>query len=148
MTGGIALRPAREDDAGWTHLLRNLPHIRDASLDQAVIPLADHLAWWSAALQSPTRHLYIIIYDADDIGVLRMDRAGEAAQVSIYTRPEVAGRGVGRQALEAAARLACEDLGLQRLTATIRPENIASQRAFAAAGFTQHECGWVRQLGN
>lgn len=144
MTGETTLRPARAADAGWTHALRNMPHIREASLDPCAIPFEGHSRWWTAALADPDRLLCVIVHDGEDVGVLRLDREDDAAEVSIYTRPGLSGRGVGRQAILAGVALARERLGVRRIVATIRDENLASQRAFAAAGFSQGERGWTR----
>lgn len=146
MTGAIVLRPARSDDAAWAHALRNMPHIREASLNPSPITLDKHVVWWQAALSHPDRALYVIVHDDQDVGVLRLDRHEDAAEVSIYTKPGLQGRGVGRQAILNAVPLAHDRFGVRRLVATIRDENIASQRAFTAAGFSRHDDGWSRDI--
>lgn len=138
------LRAARGDDAAWTHAVRNAPQIRATSLDTREIALDDHVAWWRAALIDPDRGLWVIVHGTDDVGVLRLDRRGNAAEISIYLRPGVSGRGIGRNAITLAVPLARERWGVGRVEATIREENAASQRAFAAAGFVRDGRGWSR----
>jgi N-acetylneuraminate synthase len=60
--------------------------------------------------------------------------AGRCVDVSLIVAPEARGRGLGRQVLQAAADVLKRE-GIDTLLAEIRPENDASRRAFAAAGF-------------
>ena len=144
MSAETTLRAARDDDAAWTHAVRNAPQIRATSLDTREIALGDHVAWWRAALVDPDRGLWVIVHGAEDAGVLRLDRRGDVAEISIYLRPGISGRGIGRHAIALAVPLARERWGVARVEATIREENVASQRAFAAAGFVRDGRGWAR----
>ena len=47
------------------------------------------------------------------------------------------GRGVGREALRLAAAEARERLGVTELSARVKPDNEASLRSFAAAGYAE-----------
>lgn len=59
---------------------------------------------------------------------------GGVAEVSVYVRPALGGRGIGR-ALLAAAVVDAEAAGIWTLQAGVFPENVASLRLHAAAGF-------------
>lgn len=66
------------------------------------------------------------------------------AEVSVYVDPEAAGRGVGRQLLDALIR-STEEEGIWTLQAGVFPENEASLALHRAAGF--REVGLRERLG-
>jgi UDP-2,4-diacetamido-2,4,6-trideoxy-beta-L-altropyranose hydrolase len=69
--------------------------------------------------------------------VVRCALDGErAAVISLALAPEHRGRGLGRRVIELATAAAFERWDVERVLAHTRPENVASQRAFAAAGYT------------
>ncbi len=143
----IVVRAAREDDARSLYEWRNTPEVRAASFDDRAIAWEDHFAWFHAALANPNRHL--LIGEADDrpIGVLRYDRSGMEAEVSIYLVPGIAGQGWGTRLLVAGNEWVEHHLpGVARLRARIRPENVASKKAFARAGFIPGGTDYVFDL--
>jgi RimJ/RimL family protein N-acetyltransferase len=82
------------------------------------------------------------------VGTVRLDRrAPDEAEVSITIAPGARGRGLARPAIELGVEHARATWGVARLTARIRPENAASLRAFAAAGFAvERERGGLLEL--
>jgi RimJ/RimL family protein N-acetyltransferase len=54
------------------------------------------------------------------------------------------GRGLGASAIRAATEFVVNTLGIQRVTARVRPGNAASLGAFRAAGFTAADAPTVR----
>ena len=134
----LLLRPARMDDAPSLLAWRNDPATRGASFQTDAVDPADHHDWVTASLASPTRHVLIGELDSRPVGVVRLDVDGGEAVISATIAPEARGSGLAapmlRQALDRAA-----ELGLSRIEARIRPENEASRRAFAAAGFVESD---------
>jgi RimJ/RimL family protein N-acetyltransferase len=109
------------------------------SFNTEVIPYAAHCQWYGDMLSSNERQLLIVEIEARAVGVLRLDRApaaGDRAEVSINIAPERRGQGLGVSILNQATELA-RGLGINRLTARIRPNNSASIRAFQKVGFEQ-----------
>jgi UDP-2,4-diacetamido-2,4,6-trideoxy-beta-L-altropyranose hydrolase len=97
----------------------------------------DHRRWWDATLADPARHLFIARCGAQAVGVLRLDRRGPAAEVSLYLDPALTGAGLGAALLASGVawtRTERPDLG--HLVAEVHPDNTASRRLFAAVGFT------------
>uniref|UniRef100_UPI0028114D28 GNAT family N-acetyltransferase n=1 Tax=Phenylobacterium sp. TaxID=1871053 RepID=UPI0028114D28 len=130
----LKLQAATEADAMIAFPWRNDPSSRSQFHDSTPIDAEAHRAWWTATLSNPDRSLLMAMRDGVPVGVVRLDRTGASAEVSIYLDPAQAGRGFGRQALTAAvdhARL----IGLTSLVASIKESNTRSQRAFAATGF-------------
>lgn len=132
----LSLRPARAADAEPCHAWRNAESTRRYFRDPSPVALADHLRWWQATLADPRRHLLLAQVGREAVGVVRLDREGSEAEVSIYTDPALTGLGLGPRMLDAAARWAATPAaGLRTLAAEIDPRNGASEVAFAAAGF-------------
>ena len=89
-------------------------------------------------MANPARRLLVACFGARAVGSLRLDLCNQAAEVSLYLDPELAGLGIGTAMLRAAqswSRL--REPELQRLTAVILEDNVASAAAFRKAGFRQ-----------
>ncbi|WP_461474694.1 GNAT family N-acetyltransferase [Microbacterium sp. HJ5] len=141
--GPLRARAAGLDDAAMVLTWRNDPDTRRMSLQTDVVPLDQHVRWFTASLADPRRVILIVddTRTGEPVAMCRFD-ADEAmgtvieAEVSINLAPEHRGRGYGRPVLEAAiAALEESHPKVQRLRAVIRPENTASLRLFTAAGF-------------
>jgi N-acylneuraminate cytidylyltransferase len=131
----IVLRPAAPDD--WARLLawRNDPATRAASKRTEPVAHDAHIAWLTAALAN--RHIRLMI--ASDpgrdvvVGTCRLDLTGEReAEVSITIDPLQRGRGYATAMLRTMIDLATD---IDMFKAEIKADNVASMRAFAAAGF-------------
>lgn len=146
--GALHLRPAAAADAEPAWHWRNAPSTRAVSTDSAELQLATHLAWWQASLSSADRRLWMAVVGQAAVGVLRLDIAGPDATVSIYCDPALTGMGLGPRMLADLVRRVRDELkGVQRLLAIIRPDNLASRRAFASVGFIEAGPQWVLDLG-
>ncbi|MBU1589374.1 MAG: GNAT family N-acetyltransferase [Actinobacteria bacterium] len=133
-----SLLPATPDDSTAVYEWRNDDATRAASVSQSPVPWADHERWYARVLADPARHLYIAWEGGQRVGLCRFDTdaAGASAEVSINLNPAFRGKGYSGRILAAAIETfrAGEGAGI-RLTATIRPENLASMRIFAGQGF-------------
>ena len=128
--------PADSDDLfDW----RNDEGTREASISRELVPRADHDRWFADALQSEAR-LIIIAKDPatnDSIGTARFDSNRGVTEVSINLNPRFRGRGLATEVLGGAIEAFRADGGHPgALAATIRHENLASARIFAAVGFS------------
>lgn len=139
MTGSepVRVRRATEKDAVALLEWRNDPVTRAMSLNRDPVPLAQHLAWYRAALADPRRIILVAEEGGVPVGMCRFDVDEDAgAEVSINLAPEQRGRGRGRAVLDAGLRaLAAARPDVRSVIAVIRPENVASVRLFTAAGF-------------
>jgi len=133
VTAPVSLRHATAADGETIWRWRNDPATRAASLAQGEIPLGAHLGWYRAALDDPDRAFFVGVAGGEDIGFVRLDRAGAEAAVSIALAPEARGRRLARPFLSAALD-ACP-WPVARIRAVVRPENAASRALFASAGF-------------
>jgi RimJ/RimL family protein N-acetyltransferase len=133
---GLTLRRASADDAARLLEWRNDAHTRAMAIAQDPIAPADHERWLTTRLADVDTLLLIAEQDGKPVGTVRLDRdSPESAELSITIAPGARGRGLARPAIELGVERARREWGVTRVTARIRPENAASLRAFAAAGF-------------
>lgn len=138
LTSPLSFRAATRADSRRVWEWRN-------TLDQSARKVGEdtlyirHDAWFCRALNDPDRIIRILMQGDLPLGYLRLDRAsGTLAHVSICLGPEARGRGLGRQLLEEADRVA-KRLGLAQLYAEVHPQNAASRRVFEMAGYVEAE---------
>jgi RimJ/RimL family protein N-acetyltransferase len=84
--------------------------------------------------------LVISPFDGDDVwgevGLRGFDVAVRRSEIGWWLGPEARGRGVAAAAVDLAATWALgEPLGLRQVWARVAPDNVASSRVAAAAGF-------------
>lgn len=146
-SGNLRLRDAipGDDLAVWDW--RNDPRTRRHIRDPRPLMLEDHRRWWRSALGDPGRRLFVARCGDQDVGVLRFDSKGEAAEISIYVDPDLAGLGLGKAMILAAQEWArgC-GAGWRQLQAEILPGNQASMAAFEAAGFRRLGPTWAWEM--
>lgn len=126
----ITLRAARFVDCLDVYRWNFAPEVRAQSATQVAVALCDHARWFSRRLRSPDP-IWIVQEAFQPIGVVRLDRAGESARISIALAADARGRNIGRKAIA----LACRTSNLA-VTAEIAATNTASQKCFEACGFT------------
>lgn len=131
----VVLRPALRDDCDYVWRINNAADVRQQSVNRAPIPLGTHRRWYLTRMWAELPLLWIVNADDVDVGVVRGDVVGTRATISIALDPAHRGRGIGRQAIGAATRMIFGQSMVHAITATIRVENVASQRAFEAAGY-------------
>ena len=119
---------------GW----RNEPATRAASFNSAEISRETHLRWLERVLQDESRALLIVEVGGEALGQIRLDRSKtdpEVAEIHIGLDTAARGRSIGRRALRSAVEQAPDRIGAARVEARVKADNVASLRAFEAAGF-------------
>jgi UDP-2,4-diacetamido-2,4,6-trideoxy-beta-L-altropyranose hydrolase len=143
----LALRPASPADMEPAYRWRNADAVRRYSGNDALIGYDRHCAWFASVLADPQRRLVIGEIDGRPAGVLRYDRAGDTATVSIYLTPEFLGQGIGAALIaRGSAWIAGQWPDLRAIEARIRPDNAASSAAFEAAGYGRHYSLYIQPL--
>jgi RimJ/RimL family protein N-acetyltransferase len=128
------------EDADRLLAWRNDPATVSMSRNSRAVSRAEHEAWIEALLSEMGPVALIASANDRPMGTVRLDARGEHIyEVSITVAPEHRGRGLAAAMLRGAGAHAAERLGARRLLAEIREENIASRRAFEAAGYHQVE---------
>jgi RimJ/RimL family protein N-acetyltransferase len=135
----LTLRPATEEDVRFVWEVNNERTVRAQSISTEPIPWEDHRRWFADALERDDRKLYIAEVDEDRCGVVRFDLEDAEATISIALSPDVRGRGLGTQTIDKGSQMLCERGDAKRILAFVRPDNVASVKAFERAGFEFRE---------
>lgn len=93
------------------------------------------------AAAEPRRVYMLAVVNGDDelIGTARLgiDERPHSGQIGFALRPDMWGRGLGAELLQALFRLGFEELGLSRIWGARSPDNIASQQVMSGAGMVE-----------
>jgi len=137
MTGkDIHFRAATVEDAETIYAWRNNPAVRAVSHTQAPIEYETHRSWLQETIVNVDRCLLIAEDDQEPIGVVRFDRRGQDAVMSVYLAPDQIGRGRGSSVIrQGCAAIAERWPALVSVNAEIQEDNVQSLHSFAAAGF-------------
>ena len=139
---GMTLEPVSAEDSDKLFLLANDPAVRSASFHSGAISKEEHVRWFKGVLEDKNRRLYCYQTGDTFAGQFRLDREGDQAEVSFSIAPEVRGKGWAAGML----LLGCEKavtLGISRLVARIKRDNVASLKSFSGAGFKTIEEGEI-----
>jgi RimJ/RimL family protein N-acetyltransferase len=140
LPGQIFLRPATYEDCENIFSWRQHNQTRRFSFNKELISFQEHQNWFLKAIENPDKMIFIGEIRGEPIGVLRYDVEGEGAAVSIYLVPGKYGSGYGPLMLKEGNKwLKRQRPELKFVYAHIIPDNIASIKAFAKAGF-KHDC--------
>lgn len=136
MVADLLVRAAQDADSRDIWCWRNDAVTRAMSLSTAEISWDAHVAWFAQALTDVSRRFYVAEANGAKVGMCRFDLAydGASAEVSINLNPDLRGQGWGAPVLAACIARFRQDFPVT-ITATIRPDNAASQRIFARCGF-------------
>ena len=132
----LELRDVDVQDCEDLYQWRNHPIVRKASFDSEPFSRESHEQWFQKKRNDPETTIYIAHCDGNKIGVIRFEETKEAFQVNVMLNPEFIGQGFGARLIkEGARRLVGEKTSSKPIVAEIKPDNEASQKAFAQAGF-------------
>lgn len=135
----LKIRSVTDEDCRLLWEWVNDPDVRASSFESDPIPWEEHVRWFRGKRVDPNCHIYVVLdQDNHPIGQVRFDiqsDSGAEVIISIHIARDQRGRGYGEDAL----RLACEHFfkaaRTQPIAAYIKPQNVASIRAFEKAGF-------------
>lgn len=138
----VMLRRAEVGDAETMYAWQSDPETRRFARNPDVPSWEGHVAWLNGKLDDEDCVFAIVEQDAKPAGLIRLDREGGDAEVSIVIAQDRRGQGLGKAALALARRLLPRD----RLTAFVKPENLASKRLFEQAGYVPAQNNMLQQL--
>jgi len=135
----IIIRQASVDDCDSIYEWRNAEETRRYIFNAKPLSLETHREWYFKTLANPNRVLLIGDVDNNPVGVLRYDFSEHEALISVYLVPGSQGQGVGSHLIRCGTQWVKKNYPLIRVVnAEIFKENIASLRAFEAAGYKEH----------
>ncbi|MCU1447966.1 MAG: UDP-2,4-diacetamido-2,4, 6-trideoxy-beta-L-altropyranose hydrolase [Acidimicrobiales bacterium] len=132
----LSLRPAGDMDVRLLWEWANDPDVRRRAFSSDPIPWEEHTAWFAARMRDPNCRIYLATWDGGDpIGQVRFEGDGDAAEISVSVASAARGRGWGGALVDSGVRRLFADTRVQRVDARIKPDNMASGRAFDSAAF-------------
>lgn len=134
---GIRLRRATQDDCSLLWTWANDPVTREKSFRSAKISWDEHRDWFDKSL-SNNRSIILIAEESQiPIATVRVEeKKPGVGEISITVSPEVRGFGLATHLIRECVHEAARELSLVEVHALIKPENIASRRAFENADYT------------
>lgn len=143
----IEMRIATAEDSRNLFNWRNDALIRAVSRSTDPIDWNDHQKWLASALASPDRILLIGMTEGEPLGMVRYDRLGSEAEVSIYLVPDRLSSGLGFELLHAAEQwLRGNQPEICSIRASVFGINERSIRLFANAGYTKELICFTKRL--
>jgi RimJ/RimL family protein N-acetyltransferase len=141
----LQLRLATSDDLLPLWRLANDRAVRQFSLSPDPITLEEHAAWFQAKLAREETAIWVFDFHGLILATVRYDRVDpQTAEVSLAVAPAFRRRGLGTKLLQRNLRLIRDRLGVKRLRAVVRKENIPSARIFAKTGFQQTDTAQIQ----
>jgi predicted dehydrogenase/RimJ/RimL family protein N-acetyltransferase len=132
----LTLRPVRAEDAACLLAWRNDPDTRHQSRASHEITPSEHASWLRRTLGDVSIQAWMVECEGHGVANARVEVEGDGvAEVHITVAPRARGRGFGAAALLQASARALADPGTTLLCAHVKPDNQASLRMFARAGF-------------
>ena len=134
---GLQLRPATPDDAALLWEWANDPVVRQAAFSTGPIPWDDHVAWLTERLADPDSSIYLASSPDDKpVGVVRFQRQGSTAEISVSVAQNRRGEGWGPVIVQAGVRRLFDEIAVvDAVTARVKPRNQASLTSFGDAAF-------------
>jgi spore coat polysaccharide biosynthesis protein SpsF len=110
--------------------------VRHNSFHANTIGWEEHCAWFTAKIHDPACVMFLALLDeAHPLGLVRFDMQRHSASVSVSIAAEFRGRGWGGRLISKACQALLAARPVARVNAYIKRDNVASQHAFARAGF-------------
>ncbi|MDD5194082.1 MAG: GNAT family N-acetyltransferase [Candidatus Omnitrophica bacterium] len=132
----LILSPASGDDCKDLWVWRNNPLIRINFFDTECVGWEEHKKWFNSNIANPNTRIYIAKQGTKKTGVIRFEIKDNCTQVSVNLNPDYLGKGLGAKIIEQGSeRFISETKNVKPIIAEIKKNNIASQKAFAKAGF-------------
>jgi len=147
--GAIAMRLATQADCDALHEWRNHPSVRLVSRNQKETSLEDHRRWFASVRASASRDLLVGESGGTPVGVVRFDRQGDCAEVSIYLVPGAvtAARGQGSALLLSAEEwLARSHPQVKTVKAEVLDGNQPSLGLFERCGYARDSYVFLKRL--
>lgn len=132
----LAVRKARKSDLMLYFEWANDPEVRKNSFNSQPIMLEDHSRWFATNVESIKTVMLVILKGRAAVGQVRFNVEGKSALLNYSIGAEFRGKGLSTPVI----KLATESLlnthpELDLIVAEVKPENIASLRAFEKNDF-------------
>jgi len=141
----LLLRNATTEDMSLYFRWANEANTRANSINSDPITWETHISWFPKKLSDKNTHLFLAEIRDQPVGQIRFDKVGEDVwQIGFSLSSRNRGKGLGRQVLEHGI-LAMQKMGAHHFLATVKHNNIASNKCFQRLGFKRslsNDSGW------
>jgi len=128
----VTLTKANIDDCKAIFDWQKKANVRKYMRNSKPVDWQEHVSWFNNTLKSKFVFLYLIKFYGLDAGTLRLDKQSDNSwEISIVTAPHLQGNKIAYQAI----KVIPEAYRHHKIIAEVHPENIASHKLFAKAGF-------------
>jgi RimJ/RimL family protein N-acetyltransferase len=139
----ITHRTARYSDAEVLLAWRNSLGVRSFSVNSDLIPLEEHLAWFSDRLERVKLEPFLVfVSENEPLGMSRLDAISgceEEFEISILVDPSKQKLGVGTRVLKMTCDFFSDLYPQKRIIARVHRDNLVSQKLFFKAHFELRE---------
>jgi UDP-2,4-diacetamido-2,4,6-trideoxy-beta-L-altropyranose hydrolase len=135
-TCSLHIRHVEEKDCAILWQWANDPDVRAVSLNSDPIAWDRHVEWFNSKLRDHNAVLYLALNsESTPVGQVRYQIDGSRGVVSISLAREFRGKGYGSAVLIMATKELFRTSGVNKIDAYVKPDNSASLKLFARAGF-------------
>lgn len=133
----IRIRKAVLSDSEMILAWRNDEETRRMSFNQDIVSVEDHNKWFPSSLDMPDRLIYVAEYRGQPMGMVRFCKLDEKKwEISVNLSPLYRGRGLGSKIIRSGCDVFLSKRKGLMLIAKTKAFNIASEKAFKKAGFS------------
>lgn len=130
------LRDVVPEDMDLLFAWANEPGVRANSFSTSLISYEEHKAWFEKILCAKDIRQYIYMCGDETVGQVRVAVSGDLAEVSYSICAGKRNMGYGKDLLQMLKNQVKQDFPqVKRLTAKVKPDNIASRKAFLSVGY-------------
>lgn len=132
------LRDAKNSDVDMLFDWANEASVRKNSFSTKPISYEEHVEWFQQLSKSSDCKQYIYMYEDEAIGQARISIYGDMAEIGYSICAEKRCKGHGSILLKLIRRQIRSDFPeIKKLIGKVKPDNIASQKAFLDAGYIE-----------
>ncbi len=132
------LRLAEMEDMDLLFMWANEEMVRKNSFSTRQITYEEHVNWYQNLLKDNQRKQYIFMCGNQPVGQARITLQGNVAEIGYSICVTERAKGYGKELLDRISRQAWNDFpNISRVIGRIKPDNVASQKAFSAAGYKE-----------
>lgn len=130
------LKKAEMEDMDLLFKWANDPVVRVNSFNTEPIPYENHVKWFKKIMDDPTVLQFILMEEDIPVGQIRLNVAGDEAEIGYSIGNEFRGKGYGHKILQLVAdEVRKNHPKVTNLIAKVKPENIASNKLFVSEGY-------------
>ena len=135
----IEYKAATNEDCNILFEWVNDEAVRKNAFKSEAIVYDAHTKWFEDKLNDSNAKIYLAYIDKEPIGQIRVDIEGKAGLIDYSIDNQWRGMGCGTRMLKDIIQIIKSDKGydVTRLVGRVKYSNIAAQRAFVKAGYTE-----------